>query len=62
MLKRKEITEAKNTDLIDWLCYACWWEYDRACKQSETARKQKEKEIAWMEAELEKRTANWRSK
>lgn len=61
MLKQKEIKEAKTADLIDWLCYACWREYDLACRKSETAKKQKEKEIVRMKNELEKRTANWRS-
>lgn len=56
MLKQKEIRAASTRDLLDWLCYACWREYDAACKTSEAAQKRKEKEISWMKNELEKRT------
>ena len=56
MLKQQEIRAASPRDLLDWLCYACWREYDAACKTSEAAQKRKEKEISWMKNELEKRT------
>lgn len=56
MLKQKEIKSATTRDLIDWLCYACWREYDPACRQGEKAKFRKEKEISWMKAELERRT------
>ena len=60
MLKKKEIAEARTRELIDWLCYACWREYDPAYRRGEKAKARKEKEIAWMKSELEKRTSNWK--
>lgn len=62
MLKQKEIRAASTRDLLDWLCYACWREYDAACETGEVAQKRKEKEIAWMKSELQKRAGKRRDK
>ena len=40
---------------VDWLCYHCWREYERACRKSNAAGKKILKEIGWMKDELEKR-------
>lgn len=54
-MKKQDVQNALTKDVIDWLCYHCWREYERACKKSKHAEKQILREIGWMKDELEKR-------
>lgn len=54
MLKR-DITNASTADILDWLCYHCWREYNRACKKGEREKQRVYKEIGWMRDEILKR-------
>ncbi|MBQ6596680.1 MAG: hypothetical protein IJH79_03920 [Lentisphaeria bacterium] len=54
-MRKKDIRNASTRNVIDWLCYHCWREYERACRKSEAAGKKILKEIGWMKDELEAR-------
>ena len=51
----KEIQAMSNQDLVDVLCYACWREYNSACRNGNE--KKVMRKIAMLKEEIERRMA-----
>ena len=54
-MTKKDVLNATTQEILDWLCYHCWREYDKACRKGENAQKKIENEITWMKEELLRR-------
>ncbi|MBR2508860.1 MAG: hypothetical protein IKB71_03855 [Lentisphaeria bacterium] len=54
-MTKKDVLNATTQEILDWLCYHCWREYDKACRKGENAQKKIENEIKWMKEELLRR-------
>jgi hypothetical protein len=52
-MTKKELEAATDADLVDWLCYACWREYNSACRRGDA--RAVERKISMLKEEIEKR-------